>query len=213
MRLTIFCVERGIRRNRHIQEPLLILRTTRNSACSVTTIIEDIATGTKMVAPSGRLAVLFVPLLLLPLLQTTIASHLLTGHDVPQRVLTTYEITMNRLFAEGVEPRRFDLEIGDVRNDPLISDSFSQRYHDGRELVSGRKANMGAIVPSLSSGPSMSDVNGSFYRWDSVVPPAVVDWRLTPRITPIFSQFQVSASSLHRLSGCLRRTLPQCSGP
>lgn len=60
----------------------------------------------------------------------------------------------------------------------------------GRQLQ-GRGFSFGALMPALGSGPTMSDINSTYYRWDSVQAPAVVDWRLTPRITPIFPQFQV----------------------
>ncbi|CAI5523286.1 unnamed protein product [Closterium sp. Naga37s-1] len=39
----------------------------------------------------------------------------------------------------------------------------------------------------------MADVNGTFFRYDSVVPNATVDWRLTKYISPIQRQFQCAS--------------------
>ncbi|CAI5484272.1 unnamed protein product [Closterium sp. Yama58-4] len=39
----------------------------------------------------------------------------------------------------------------------------------------------------------MATVNMSFYRWESVTPPPVFDWRTTTSITPIQTQFQCSS--------------------
>ncbi|GJP54059.1 hypothetical protein CLOM_g13175 [Closterium sp. NIES-68] len=52
---------------------------------------------------------------------------------------------------------------------------------------------LGLAAPPLSSGPSMAVVNMSFYRWESVAPPPVVDWRTTAAITPIQTQFSCSS--------------------
>ena len=95
---------------------------------------------------------------------------------------TMFEITMRRLREEGWHPT------------PEYIDSLNRKadrpHLHGRQLRS-RGWRSGATVPPLASGPSMSDINVTFYRWDSVMPPAAVDWRQTPRITPIFNQFQV----------------------
>lgn len=46
---------------------------------------------------------------------------------------------------------------------------------------------------TFNSGPTLGALNASFYRYDSVVPdPVGVDWRLTPFMTPVQVQFDVS---------------------
>ncbi|GJP43098.1 hypothetical protein CLOM_g2595 [Closterium sp. NIES-68] len=57
-----------------------------------------------------------------------------------------------------------------------------------RQLKDARKS-LGLTPPPLNSGPSMADVNGTFFRFESVTASAVVDWRQTMFISPIQRQF------------------------
>ncbi|CAI5534824.1 unnamed protein product [Closterium sp. Naga37s-1] len=84
-----------------------------------------------------------------------------------------------------------------------------RRQHEERileaergEMVGGRRGErvlvdtgvkLGLSAPPLNSGPSMAVVNMSFYRWESVAPPPVVDWRKTVAITPIQTQYVCSS--------------------
>ena len=104
---------------------------------------------------------------------------------------TMFEITMRKLQEEGWRQTPNYLD--------WLNRQAERKHLHGRQLRD-RGWRSGATVPPLSSGPSMSDINVTFYRWDSVTPPATVDWRLTPRITPIFNQYQVSPRKFHLLS-------------
>ncbi|CAI5489204.1 unnamed protein product [Closterium sp. Naga37s-1] len=81
---------------------------------------------------------------------------------------------------------------------------------EGGEMVGGRRGErvlldtgvkLGMSAPPLSSGPSMAVVNMSIYRWESVAPPPVVDWRKTVAITPIQTQFVVGTPLAPRSPG------------
>ncbi|CAI7830133.1 unnamed protein product [Closterium sp. NIES-53] len=98
-----------------------------------------------------------------------------------------------------------------------------RRQHEERiteaergEMVGGRRGErvlvdtgvkLGLSAPPLSSGPSMAVVNMSFYRWESVAPPPVVDWRKTVAITPIQTQYvdwAVILQDMCHLLSCFR---------
>ncbi|CAI5953886.1 unnamed protein product [Closterium sp. NIES-65] len=85
------------------------------------------------------------------------------------------------------------------------------------EMVGGRRGErvlldtgvkLGMSAPPLSSGPSMAVVNMSFYRWESVAAPPVVDWRKTVAITPIQTQFVVGTPLAPRSPGYVTATMP-----
>ncbi|CAI5475264.1 unnamed protein product [Closterium sp. Yama58-4] len=63
----------------------------------------------------------------------------------------------------------------------------------GRRVLVDTGVKFGLSAPPLSSGPSMAVVNMSFYRWESVAPPLVVDWRKTVAMTAIQTQFVCSS--------------------
>ncbi|CAI5995015.1 unnamed protein product [Closterium sp. NIES-64] len=63
------------------------------------------------------------------------------------------------------------------------------RSRRGGRVLADTGMKFGLSAPPLSSGPSMAVVNMSFYRWESVAPPPVVDWRKSVAITPIQTQF------------------------
>ncbi|CAI5484271.1 unnamed protein product [Closterium sp. Yama58-4] len=63
----------------------------------------------------------------------------------------------------------------------------------GRRVLVDTGVKFGLSAPPLNSGPSMATVNMSFYRWESVTPPPVVDWRKTVAMTAIQTQFVCSS--------------------
>ena len=125
-------------------------------------------------------------------------SLLVAAHASVAPQPTMYEITRRHLAEEGWTPSAEYLEtMSRQANKPLPESR-------GRALDS-KGWRMGASVPSLASGPSMSDINITYYRWDSVVAPAVIDWRTTPRITPIFNQYTVGNVAIHAARSFPRR--------
>ncbi|CAI5477830.1 unnamed protein product [Closterium sp. Yama58-4] len=82
-------------------------------------------------------------------------------------------------------------------DDPSLDDDGDDDGEDGddegarRQLKGMKGRDVGLTPPALNSGPSMADVNGTLYRWDSVSPKAIVDWRQTRYISPIQRQFEV----------------------
>ncbi|CAI5484285.1 unnamed protein product [Closterium sp. Yama58-4] len=75
----------------------------------------------------------------------------------------------------------------------------------GRRVLVDTGVKFGLSAPPLNSGPSMATVNMSFYRWESVVPPSVVDWRKTVAMTAVQTQF------VPRVVASFFNSLPQCS--
>lgn len=78
----------------------------------------------------------------------------------------------------------------------------------------------GVTAPPLVSGPSMASVNTTYYRWESVSPPAAVDWRTTPAITPIVEQYMCAScwsiaavDSIAMMWAIARNTLPTPLSP
>ncbi|CAI5953888.1 unnamed protein product [Closterium sp. NIES-65] len=70
-----------------------------------------------------------------------------------------------------------------------ILDAESSEEVGGRRVLVDTGVKFGLSAPPLNSGPSMATVNMSFYRWESVTPPPVVDWRKTVAMTAIQTQF------------------------
>lgn len=65
-----------------------------------------------------------------------------------------------------------------------------RRSLDSVSTASSVNTFFGLNAPKLSSGPSMATINMTFYRWDSVVKSATVDWRLSTHMTDVVSQQQ-----------------------
>ncbi|CAI7815404.1 unnamed protein product [Closterium sp. NIES-54] len=63
----------------------------------------------------------------------------------------------------------------------------------GERILVDTGVKFGLSAPPLNSGPSMATVNMSFYRWESVTPPPVVDWRKTVAMTAIQTQYVCSS--------------------
>ncbi|CAI7909779.1 unnamed protein product [Closterium sp. NIES-53] len=79
-------------------------------------------------------------------------------------------------------------DVDDDENDDIGEENGSRR-----QLKDAPKKQFGLNPPPLNSGPSMADVNNSFFRFDSVTPNAVVDWRQTMYISPIQRQYQCAS--------------------
>ncbi|CAI5956733.1 unnamed protein product [Closterium sp. NIES-65] len=75
------------------------------------------------------------------------------------------------------------------------SDVIGEENGSRRQLKDAPKKQFGLNPPPLNSGPSMADVNNTFFRFDSVTPNAVVDWRQTMYISPIQRQYLVMAAA------------------
>ncbi|CAI5983728.1 unnamed protein product [Closterium sp. NIES-65] len=84
-----------------------------------------------------------------------------------------------------------------------ILDAESSEEVGGRRVLVDTGVKFGLSAPPLNSGPSMATVNMSFYRWESVTPPPVVDWRKTVAMTAIQTHLDSSLPFL--------KPLPQCS--
>ncbi|CAI7786775.1 unnamed protein product [Closterium sp. NIES-53] len=90
--------------------------------------------------------------------------------------------------------RNDDVDDVDENGDGDAEDAAGGPHSRRRGLKDGgRGKQLGLNPPPLNSGPSMADVNGTFFRYDSVVPNATVDWRLTKYISPIQRQFQCAS--------------------
>ncbi|CAI5534775.1 unnamed protein product [Closterium sp. Naga37s-1] len=77
-------------------------------------------------------------------------------------------------------------------DDPSLDDDGDDE--GARRQLKGMKGrDVGLTPPALNSGPSMADVNGTFYRWDSVTPKPFIDWRQTRYISPIQRQFECAS--------------------
>ncbi|CAI7747594.1 unnamed protein product [Closterium sp. NIES-54] len=79
-------------------------------------------------------------------------------------------------------------DVDDDENDDIGEENGSRR-----QLKDAPKKQFGLNPPPLNSGPSMADVNNTFFRFDSVTPNAVVDWRQTMYISPIQRQYQCAS--------------------
>ncbi|CAI7795231.1 unnamed protein product [Closterium sp. NIES-54] len=83
--------------------------------------------------------------------------------------------------------------------DAMLDDDGDDGEDDGddegarRQLKGMKGRDVGLTPPALNSGPSMADVNGTFYRWDSVTPKPFIDWRQTRYISPIQRQFECAS--------------------
>ncbi|CAI5997198.1 unnamed protein product [Closterium sp. NIES-65] len=83
-----------------------------------------------------------------------------------------------------------------VPDDDGENDDIGEENGSRRQLKDAPKKQFGLNPPPLNSGPSMADVNNTFFRFDSVTPNAVVDWRQTMYISPIQRQYQITGWEL-----------------
>ncbi|CAI7923561.1 unnamed protein product [Closterium sp. NIES-54] len=142
------------------------------------------------------------------LLAITACSAALAATEVAES-RTQYEISMMETLSMSAEERmqlnaarlgramlrrNDDVDDVDENGDGDAEDAAGGPHSRRRGLKDGgRGKQLGLNPPPLNSGPSMADVNGTFFRYDSVVPNATVDWRLTKYISPIQRQFQCAS--------------------
>ncbi|CAI5484275.1 unnamed protein product [Closterium sp. Yama58-4] len=106
---------------------------------------------------------------------------------------TQFEISMGKTMELPVELRRqhADRILEAARDAEREFEGGGGGGRRGGRVLVDTGVKLGLSAPPLNSGPSMATVNMSFYRWESVTPPPVVDWRKTVAITPIQTQYVV----------------------
>ncbi|CAI5953854.1 unnamed protein product [Closterium sp. NIES-65] len=111
-------------------------------------------------------------------------------------------------------------EEDDVSDGEPGEESGNDNGEGRRRKLATTAKKLGLKPPLLNSGPSMADVNNTFFRWDSVTPNAYVDWRQTMYISPIQRQFQcgscwtiVAVDSVSMMWAIINNTTPQLLSP
>ncbi|CAI5523293.1 unnamed protein product [Closterium sp. Naga37s-1] len=128
--------------------------------------------------------------LLIPLVLAFMPPHVAHA-STPQP--TQFEISMRKTLELPEELRRqhADRILEAARDAEREFESGGAGGRRGERVLVDTGVKLGLSAPPLSSGPSMATVNMSFYRWESVAPPPVIDWRRTVAITPIQTQYVV----------------------
>ncbi|CAI7933657.1 unnamed protein product [Closterium sp. NIES-54] len=108
---------------------------------------------------------------------------------------TQFEISMRKTFELPEEQRQqhADRILEAARDAERKLEGGDAGGLSDRRVLQNTGVKFGLSAPPLNSGPSMATVNMSFYRWESVTPPPVVDWRKTVAITPIQTQYVCSS--------------------
>ncbi|CAI7816405.1 unnamed protein product [Closterium sp. NIES-53] len=154
------------------------------------------------------MAVLSV-VLLIPLVQAFMPRHVAHASTAQP---TQFEISMRKTLELPEEQRRQHADrileaAHDAERRELEGGDDGGRV--GERILVDTGVKFGLSAPPLNSGPSMATVNMSFYRWESVTPPPVVDWRKTVAMTAIQTQYVVRMHSRPRR--LLSSHSPQCS--
>ncbi|CAI7733039.1 unnamed protein product [Closterium sp. NIES-53] len=138
------------------------------------------------------MAVLSV-VLLIPLVQAFMPRHVAHASTAQP---TQFEISMRKTLELPEEQRRQHADrileaAHDAERRELEGGDDGGRV--GERILVDTGVKFGLSAPPLNSGPSMATVNMSFYRWESVTPPPVVDWRKTVAMTAIQTQYVCSS--------------------